>query len=256
MNAAGPGAAAALKQAGAVLVTAFPQWPLPRQRDAGVRAAKGDIVAVLHERYTVSRDWVSAVLQAHSGEFDVVCGVVYPSEDLSMTAWAMFLSEYSHMCPHLASGIPDAANVLLLPTGNASYKRHAFELGNLSAARDDSDFHADLLGAGARFIREARMQAMFATAYSIAEYVGERFTISRNYAAHRARQMSVARRCGAAALRFGLPGLVLARVAARVFAGGRFRARFVATLPWILAFGMVQMIGEIFGYLAPAKAED
>jgi hypothetical protein len=257
VNVAGAAAAAGLGQAGegVLLVSADPHWNLSRQRDAGLQVASGEVVAVLNERYQVSPHWVEAVLQAHAQDYDVVAGAVGPAEYFGMAAWAMFFSEYSHACALVSGGVLRAADACLLPTGNSSYKRRAFALAEFGAAVNDSDFHSALWRAGARFFREARMQATFATPHGIREYMAERFAVSRNYAAHRAVFMSSGKRCVAAVLRLALPGLVVTRAATHILAAGRFRARFVAALPWMIVFGTVQMIGEICGYLKLSKPD-
>jgi len=252
VNCLGVKAAAEFKLASAevTLVAADPGWRIGRQRDAGVRKATGDIVAVLHERYQVPSGWVDAVLKTHASDYEVAAGAVIPGARLSAAAWAMYFSEYSHLCPSGASGALKAAEARMIPSGNVSYKRRAFSLADMASARSDLEFHSALFAAGARFFRETQMQATFGTPYSLREYIGERFDVSRDIAIERAIDLGLAQRCAAAGLRLALPGLILARVAARVCAEEDFRKPFITSLPWILVFGCVQMIGEMSGYLA------
>jgi hypothetical protein len=257
VNCLGSGAAIELDRAGAevVVVPAAPQWRITRQREVGVRRASGDIIAVLHERYHAPPGWVDAVLLAHAGDDDVAGGTVAPGSGLNAAGWAMYLSEYWHACPPARSGPLDAAEAIRLPGGNISYKRPVLALGNMASARGESDFHASLFAAGARFRRETRMQANFATPPTVWEYMVERVVVSRDFAAGRSIRMGMARRCAAALARCALPGLIVVRVARCVIARSHFRRRFLAALPWIVLFASVQMAGEMWGYLRPSRSE-
>jgi hypothetical protein len=122
----------------------------------------------------------------------------------------------------------------------------------MAAALWELDFHAALFAAGARFLRADAMQAVFATPYSLLEYIAERYRVSHDLASRSARHLSAIQRYLAAAARVALPALVAGRIAARLLVRRGLRARFLLALPWILFFGGVQACGEAAGYLADA----
>jgi Glycosyl transferase family 2 len=256
VNCLGQEAEEALQQSGpgVIVVPADPTWSIARQRATGIQIATGEVVAVLHERYQVRPDWVSVVIRLHARECDVVGGGVAPGTGLSLAAWAMYLTEYSHLCDPVVCEYLSAAGAAMLPGGNVSYKRSVLSLSDMAAALWELDFHAALFAAGARFLRADAMQAVFATPYSWREYIAERYRVSHDLASRRARHLRAIQRYLAAAARVALPALVAGRIAARLLARRGFRTRFLLALPWILFFGGVQAFGEAAGYVADARA--
>ncbi len=132
---------------------------IAQARGAGIRWASGEVIAVLHERYTVTKDWVRVVLESQSGDCDVVGGCVGPSRRLSPAAWAMYLSEYAHIAPPMPGGPLDFREATMLPGGNVSYKRQVFGLASMEDALWELDFHAKLFRKGARFVRNPEIRS-------------------------------------------------------------------------------------------------
>lgn len=235
------------------VVQAPPGCSIAQARDAARRHCSGDIIAVLHERYAVREDWARAVLSAHATPCDVAGGCVAPSPDLSSAAWAMYLSEYSHVCPPMRPGpVPDD-EAGMLPGGNVSYNRRALALANMGQALWELDFHQALLRAGARFVRGAGMDVEFAHPFTIREYIAERFEVSRDFAALRLRGASRLRVAVSAATRLALPAVLLARIVP--LAARRYNAQLLRALPWMVAFTVVQTYGEILGSLSPKQLD-
>jgi hypothetical protein len=243
VNCAGPDAAHKFAAQDVRVIEASPHWPIARQRWEGVRNSRGEIVAILQERYRVRPGWVRAAMEAHASGAGVAGGSVAPSPDLTNSGWAIYLSEYSHLCK------PGTAGPQTVPGGNVSYQRRVFELADMQAAMWELDFHAALALAGAKFIRTEAMQATFATPPSAREYLRERFTLSRDIARQRGAQKGAAGRVPPAIARIALPALILYRIAGAVRGVPVLRRRFLSSLPWILIFAAVQAGGEIGGYL-------
>jgi hypothetical protein len=219
-------------------------------RHAAIQMASGDVVAVLHERYHARPNWAERIAQVHETETaEVIAGCVSPSAGMSNTEWAMFLSEYSHAFPPVRSGPLGRAAAIMIPGGNASYKRVAFERVSMGGCLWDLDFHAALFDGGVRFHCDGGLIAEFGCPYTFREYIAERTRISRDLAFRRAAKLPLLFRLAGAASRIALPPLVVARVAVAVWRKRAYRGRFLRALPWIVAFAIVQASGEIMGYL-------
>jgi hypothetical protein len=226
---------------------------LAQQRDLGVRRAQGEVVALLHERYAVGRNWVKAILAAHQDDCDAAAGPVDAGLRLSLAGWAMYLYEYAHVMPPEPDGFVPPGEAFKLPGSNIAYKRRVFDLAAMADSLWELDFHARLLERGARFCRCAGMRADFSYAFTLREYLSERFRVSYDFAALRASALGPARCFAAGAARAALPALVVARIASKVAAKRRHRLRLAASLPWILCFTAVQAVGEALGYWSFAR---
>ena len=234
------------------IAAGFPEVPvvnvpagtsIAASRDAAIRRTSGELVAVLHERYHVPPDWLERMWQAHSEQrAEVVAGCVGPSPGLSMVQWAMYLMEYPHAAPPLASGPVDRAAACMIPGGNVSYKRTVFERVSMARYLWELDFHTALFDAGARFYRDGGLIAEFAHAYTVPEYLRERVEVSRDLSARRAAGRPLVSRLVMAASRMALPPLVIARGARTAYPG-----RFLLALPWMAAFSLAQALGEMSG---------
>ena len=258
-NCCGPAAERAIAGVfpGVRVITLPASISIAESRDAAIRRTSGDLVAVLHERYHVTPDWLARIWQAHSAQSaEVVAGCVGPSPRLSIAQWAMFLIEYMHAAPPLTSGLLDRAAACMIPGGNVSYKRTAFQEASMAGHLWELDFHAALFDRGVRFYRDGNLIARFAHPYTVREYVRERVRVSRELAGRRAAGMPLVSRLAMAVLRLALPALVIARATRSVLRKKAYAGRLLLALPWMAAFSMVQAWGEMTGSLAAAGCRD
>jgi hypothetical protein len=207
------------------------------------------VVAVLHERYTVSDSWLAALEDGHR-EFDVVGGVVAPPLSLTKMEWAMYLTEYAHIAPPFFEGTLDWARAKVLPAGNISYRRSALDKVPMWQLMDETGLRGALYRAGLRFVCRNDMRAEFGYPNSMDEYLAERRQVSYEIAASRARGMGSVGRATAALARLALPPLLMWRTLRRVRAKPGLRGRFWQALPWMVQFGFVQMAAEMRGFLS------
>jgi hypothetical protein len=140
----------------------------------------------------------------------------------------------------------------MLPGGNVSYKRRAFERANMGQALWELDFHDALFRAGATFVRAGGMNAVFAHPFTLREYLAERYEVSRDLAALRVQNASRVAAIGAGIARIALPAVLTFRIARRSIQRG-YGQRLVFALPWILFYTAVQTVGEMHGCFAPSR---
>lgn len=167
-------------------------------RTEGWRRATGERVAFFDTRYEAGAEWAAGAFGDGAG---VRGGRVLPGDGYGWAAWVYYVVEYGWK-PRLAAG-------------NIVYGRGDFQ---------------DELEPGPGQL-EPRMDVRLARVPGFRAYLGERDRYSREWGARHVSR-------GAAALRLGLPLLVLLRVP---------WWRKPATLPGVFIVSLVMMWGEIAG---------
>jgi hypothetical protein len=222
---------------------------LAQSRHLGVEHSTGDVIAILHERYTITDAWLASLESAHAEDVEVVAGPVAPPPSLTNAEWAMYLTEYAHAAPPVADRQVGLKEAMLLPGGNVSYKRRVFQMAAMSDAMWEVDYHAALYRAGARFLRLQAMCAELGSFYTMEEYLAERRWISREFAALRFHNRGVATVAIAALSRLGLAPVLASRTVRQLLKKpGLWRPLCLAS-PWIMRFGLVQTLAELDGIL-------
>lgn len=188
-----------------------------RMRLAGVAHAAAQRVAVLGERYEIGEGWVEAALAACG---DVAVGCIAPPRNPSYSDWAIYLSEYSHVAPPVHA---------CLPQGNVVYSSVA----------------------GGAICFDPGLTVSFARPPGLREYLRERYRESVQWAAEQHARVPFL----SAFSRIGLPALLLWRRARNVFSRRRYRVRFLAALPYLLLFSVVEATGEMVGFLSDGVRE-
>ncbi|MEP6767880.1 MAG: glycosyltransferase [Acidobacteriota bacterium] len=220
---------------------------IPRMRAAGIRAARGAIVAILEDHMEVAPTWQDAMLRGHAGGAAAVWGSV-TNGCFSSVDWAAFFTEYSeHMTPVAEESAPGP------PGNNVSYKRAAIDACG-------EDFFGDRWesfvppafarrGFFARCVEGA--EAVHAKPFSVSHFVSQRWHISRSYSGMRANDLSWPRRmlsAAAAPLLVPLRAWRIVRSVARR-PGTLPRRALPRSLPWIVVFLTVRAAGDAAGYL-------
>jgi hypothetical protein len=231
------------------IINVPPTASTAQARFAGVVHSTGDIVAMVAERYTVSDSWLAALEKGHESEVEVVGGPVAVSVLRSWAEWAMFLVDYAHATPPLSVGLLNLTDAKMLPGGNVSYKRRAFQMASMEGALWELDFHEALYRAGARFVRRNEMQAEFASPYTLHEFLMERRRVSHDLAAMRVRGMSAPARLFAAVVWLALPPVLIFRTLRHSLAKPSLRRAVFGALPLVVRFSFVQTAAEIRGIL-------
>jgi hypothetical protein len=210
-----------------------PKLSLLAARAAGFAVASGEIIASVGDRYFLRADWAGEVGRM---ETDLVGGPVEPFPGLSISGWAMFLSEYRS----------EPAGVDRLPGGNVAYRRSILSGEEMAKTQWEMDYHEQLLRKGAKVAFNPNMVAYFAYPPSALKYAAERFALSRMIGRQRARGVATGMRVRMAISRFALPPVLLYRIASQ---GRQYPFPYLLALPWMAIFSLVQAIGEMVGLL-------
>ena len=220
---------------------------LAHARARGIQDTCGDVIVILGERYRVTNNWARVILEAHESECGVIGGCVTHLASSRIDGWSIFLWEYIHIAPPMASGRLEGPEAVMLPGGNTSYKRKALGALDMAAFRWELDYHAALFAKGIRFCREAEMLVTYEPP-PLRQFIAERFWLSYDLAAANAADLGVARKLVAGATRIILPLWLVGKMVVRTLMKKRYGLRMILSFPLLVFFSLIQTAGELAGY--------
>jgi len=219
---------------------------IPELRWRGMRAARGDWIAVLEDHCLVPPHWATEILRFADSPYGVVGGPVENGSRGRILDWAYFLAEYGACMPPLVEGETES-----VPGNNAAYRRSLLPLHQARwAGLWEGFLHKDLRRNGVRIYLSPAMQVDHKKSFRLGEMLEQRFLYSRSFAAMRAAPMPPARRFIHAGISLALPPVLLWRIAGQIFAKRRNLRELLLALPAILLFVLAWTAGEITGCLA------
>jgi hypothetical protein len=225
--------------------------PLPAARAAAVRAATAPFVFVAETHSLPRAGWASATITAHErGAAAVVPGIGNgnPSDGIS---WACLIVDYGRW---LASGSPHELDEV--PGYNTSYRREALlELGDTldELIEQESGLASELKRRGGRVCFEPKAQIDHLNLSRRLHWVRDCLLAGRVVATTRIRRWSTLRRLVYFAGSPLIPLVQLWRLRG-VWPRVREHAQVpVATLPAFVAVSVAMALGEMSGYVAPAR---
>ena len=227
------------------LIEVAERLPIPRLRYLGVKAAAGELVAILEDHATVDPGWASALIEAHREPWGAVGGAVENGRS-EWVNWAVFFCEYTPYMLPVAEG--EAAD---LPGNNIAYKRpHLLKHARmLDEGKWESWINDRLRADGVAIASTNRAVVRHIKPFRLGYFLVQRFHFARSYAGMRRGDQSSAKRLIYGVGSLALPPLLLLRVSKTALAKKRHLGRFVACLPLLALFFAVGAAGEMAGYL-------
>ncbi len=216
----------------------------------GLRAARGDVVALTEDHALPRAGWIAAVLDAHERhpEAAAIGGAIENGSAEGLLEWASYFTTQG---PHMAP-LGDSVVAMTTNEANVSYKRGTLERYDPD---DGSGFMAILYNqrlaqAGEVLRVDDRMVV------DHFETVGLRWTTSIHY--HNGRTISAFRRARGMtreewlrmATAYMLPAWRVGRVIRTGLAKGRLRRELLMSAPFAVWLEYVQATGHLMGYLA------
>jgi hypothetical protein len=221
-------------------------------RAAGVRAARGKIVAFLLDHCYPDPGWAEALIEAHGRSWAAVGYGYQHANPGGYTSAATYLANYG---PWLALG---PGQVPLLPGNNLSYRRDELlslgaELGELLEI--DASVHRLLLQSGRRLGLEPRATVADETFETLLDSCRSNQAYGRLLAARRTRDEKLSR---PQRLLRGLAAPLLAPTVrlARIWRGSRKQAAVLRYVPALTAICVAWGLGELWGYLSGRPHSD
>jgi hypothetical protein len=183
-------------------------WSIPRLRWEGMRAARGNWIAITEDHCLAPPGWAAEILRFTDSPYGLVGGPVENGARERVLDWAFFLAEYGPCMPPLPEG--EARGV---PGNNAAYRRSSLPLEEPEWAYAwESFLQNDLRRRGVRIFLNPAMQIYHKKSFHLAEMLQQRYLYSRSFAAMRGARMGPAKRTAYAALSPALPLILLARI--------------------------------------------
>jgi glycosyltransferase involved in cell wall biosynthesis len=218
-------------------------------RNAGIREARGELLAFVDSDCVAAPDWLEQMAMAQRDSNTTVGGVVNNGARERWLDWAGYFCEFSQwMPPGRPSWMDD------IPTCNLSFHRELFdEFGPFREGIycSDTALHWTLARAG----RRARFVPTIQVAHHGLERLGaflghERFH-GESFARLRARERKFPRwrrwmYAGGAVL---LPAVLWMRIAGRVLRNRRYGGAFALSTPLLVLGLAAWSLGEMRGYL-------
>jgi len=218
-----------------------------RRTAAGLRVAKGRIVALLEDYGAPDPDWCAQILKAHEELPHSVIGGAVEHAGKNLMNWAVYFLDFGRYQLPLAEGPAE-----YLTDVNVSYQKAALDsVRDLwSEKYNEVTVHWALARKGFSLwrrpqiiVRQDRGRLLFSM------LVIERFCWGRLFAATRTRELSFSSRLAYVMLSPILPIVLLARMTRRALAGKRNSGRFLLAFPLTAAMTLFWCAGELVGYV-------
>lgn len=223
-----------------------------RRTAAGLNAARGDILALLQDYGAPDPDWCEQILAAHRQPYAVVGGAV-EHEGKGSLNWAVYFLDFGRFQLPLREGPSE-----YLTDVNVSYKRAALEsVRELWAERYKEVTINWALGRKGLVLWQRPQIVVRQDRGNLSFYplINERYSWGRLFGCIRTREISPLMRLFYVLFSPGIPLVLLARTARKVFTGKRCRGRFLLALPYFCAVTFFWCLGEFVGYLTGRESD-
>jgi hypothetical protein len=228
-----------------VIVQERPGALVPALWRDGIDASSGAIVALTISPMRPAPDWVARI-RLRLAEDEVVAGAIEPGEGLRLVDWAEYFCRYARdMRPFARRENAE------IPGDNCAYRRELLER-NRELYRDgfwEPEVNRALRAQGVALWHDPDVIVYQGRSAGFAAFVQQRLAHGRTYGRLRGARFGVGRNAAGVVLAFVVPFLLVVRTAREVFSRRRCRARFVASLPFLLAFDTAWAAGEALGHL-------
>jgi hypothetical protein len=212
----------------------------------GIRAARGDAVALTTASCIPAPDWVDVLQSFDLAHGPAIGGVLDNDPGASASNWAIYFLRYS---AYLPSRIADTVDDLA--ADNALYRREAIlaHCALLDGGFWEPEFHARFRAAGAVLRLEPDLRVVHHGVDPPGRFVSHRYRHGRQFGRDRVRNRGrLAALAYLAATPF-VPLLTAARILSRVAPQPRYRLGLLRALPWLCVFIGAWSLGEGRGYL-------
>jgi len=211
----------------------------------GIDAATGDVVALTISPMRPAPDWVETIRERMTQE-DVVAGAIDPGDGLRIVDWAEYFARYARdMRPFERRENPE------IPGDNCAYRREL-----LVRTREiwkegfwEPEVNRALREDGVALWHDPAVVVYQGRSAGFGAFFRQRLTHGRAYGRQRGARFGSGRNVAGVLLAVVIPLVLVVRTAREVLSRGRFRGRFVLSLPVLFAYDIAWAAGEALGHV-------
>jgi len=211
----------------------------------GADAATSDVVAFTIAQMIPAREWIASIRAAFA-QHEAVGGAIDPGANLRLSDWAEYFCRYSRdMRPFAAGPHTDLAG------DNAAFARaRLVEIAEaLHTGYWEAVAHPALERLSVELWRTPEVVVRMGRSAGFAAFCRQRTEHGRRYGHQRGTHFSSARNLVGVAAAPVVPLLMTFRAGHEVWSRRRYRTRFVAALPFVVAYNAVWAWAEARGHL-------
>jgi glycosyltransferase involved in cell wall biosynthesis len=221
---------------------------LAQLRGKGIAIAKGSVIAILDPYSIVNEHWLAELIQAHQHIPNLIIGGtvdLYNADEQDLLTWAIYINEYGMFMPPLEAG-----EMEILPGSNISYKRSALFDGEYPKHNEfwKTFVNQSMEETGSGLWQAPSIRVYLHKPIAFWDFFHTRFDHGRCFAGMRTMHLSMAERLFRALTTPLLPVVFLWRWGRRYWRKGRYRAKFLLTLPLQILLFSNWAWGECVGY--------
>jgi hypothetical protein len=219
---------------------------------AGMRRARGNVIGITTESFTVAPGWAAAMCRAIASGATGAGGPITLGEGTAIADVALFYLRYAKFLTQPAVEL----QVHDIPGDNAAYDARALAARSASWADGfwEVDFHRRL-GASEHLVHVPDAEAAFAAGVPLRSMMKQRFEHGRHSGAWRVAN-AIRSRAAVLLAAPAVPALLTLRTARRVLPMRSHRRRLVSALPVILVLAAAWAAGEFWGALVQSQPHD
>ena len=221
---------------------------IPELRGRAIALSRGEIVAVIDAYSIVAADWAGAIVAAHASNPRAVIGGsvdLARRDSANLRTWAQYFNEYGLFMPPIRSG-----SATIVPGSNVSYRRDVLFDGERARfpvfwktfVNWQATSHANPMWLDPAIRVELHKPIPFS------DFLLTRFSHARCFAGMRVAASPVKTRIGRALSAPLVPWILLWRWSRGIWAKGRHRPLYLATLPHQVLLFLMWGLGEFWGY--------
>ena len=188
---------------------------IPHLWSLGMKAARGDVIAITTTCFTPANDWLQQIREAHTcSESAGVGGPIDPPTNWSTVDWATYFLRYSNYFHY-----DHEHSVADIAGDNASYKRDSLDT-HWESVRDgfwEPDFHRLLLAEGKTLTFNPQMRVRQRHSLGFFCFLHQRLRHGRQFGQARMRGRGLARRALGVASAPLIPAVFLAKITAKFY---------------------------------------
>ncbi len=212
----------------------------------GIRAARGEFVAVTTAHCVPAPDWLHVLSQSDLSACAGIGGVIKNDPTSDAKGWAVYLLRYMRYAPP-----QQAREVAEVAADNAVYRRQEIVRHDDLLQKKgfwEPSFHARFAADHLSLRLDPTLRVVHRNRYTVRQFMGQRWAHGREFGLARAQSADPLRRVFLAAFSPAIPFVYFGKLCKQILGKKGYRLYFLKAMPWFVLFMLSWNAGEIYGY--------